>query len=316
MVSGEKRIFPDVEAGTKKKKSLPVTLKGTNRPLLIPVFVVRGVEEGPTLLLNAGLHGDELGGIEAVKKVVKDIDPMSLKGTLLAVPVVNIPAWKEQKRNSSEDGLNLNRLFPGSSKGTLSERVAYHFFHKLLLNSDFSLDLHTASYPDRFIPHARIRVLHTPDKVIELLSAFGIELIWKREGAPGMLQVAALSKGIPAVTIELGGGEYRDITLGSDGALNIMRYLGMLEGGYDQSTNLAELAEDRMKIPSPVDGLFQSYVELGSTLMSGSYLGRVTGEDGLEKEIFSPVNGLLAGMCGEGRVKKGKRLYFILPCDV
>lgn len=261
-----------------------------------PVLVVHGRESGPVLCLTAALHGDELNGIEIVRRVFQDLSPESLRGTVIGMPIVNIHGFRRGSRYLP-DRRDLNRFFPGNPQGSSASRIAYSLFEDVIRGCTVLVDLHTGSYFRTNLPQVRADLDVTP--VAELAHGFGGMLVLNSEAAPGTLRRAATDAGIPAVTLEAGEPlrlQPRAVDQGVSGINRLMRSLGMVR----KATLL--------KQPEPVyfrsrwvradhGGVLFSVVRLGQTVRSGDILGTVTDPISNEQNlIYSPVEGRVIGM--------------------
>lgn len=209
------------QAAKAEVETLPLVLLGTNVPPMTsarlswspaqsmeglasptPVLVVHGKTEGPTLCLTAAIHGDELNGIEIVRRVLYNIKPQSLRGSVIGVPIVNLQGFQRNSRYLP-DRRDLNRYFPGYPKGSAAARMAYSFFHEIIKQCDVLVDLHTGSFDRTNLPQLRADL--SKPEVAELTKGFGATVVLHGDGAVGSLRRAAVEFGIPAVTIEAGG---------------------------------------------------------------------------------------------------------------
>ncbi|HNT33500.1 MAG TPA: succinylglutamate desuccinylase/aspartoacylase family protein, partial [bacterium] len=170
--------------------------------LSLPVYFLSGTSPGATLLVHAALHGSEVVGVEVIHRLLETLAPRDISGRVILVPVVNIPAFEEGRRCFSQTNQDLNRVFPGRSNGTLTERIAHLYFHKLVRCSDAIVDLHSTESPVLMLPHVRQRVLQPTQAHRDLMRATGLSALWIGPGVLGMLQVQAAGIGKPCVTVE------------------------------------------------------------------------------------------------------------------
>jgi predicted deacylase len=302
--------------GSKTVTAVEIAEHADKSTVSIPLFKIKGVEDGPKLLLNAAVHGNELNGVEIVRKVLAEVDPSGLKGTLLGVPIVNILAYKAGLRWDPLDPKDMNRKFPGDRSGSLTEQTAYAFFNKIARNADYIIDFHSAEYPEEFLPHARIRKRDRTGRSLELVNAFGTEIVWDQKGSEGMLQVNTIKRKIPTTTIEIGAGakvDKKGIKLGVRGVFNVMRTLGMLEGEARIPNYQILIRKKRSWFRSPIGGIFESEIKLGDIVKRGDPLGKIFDPFSYdEKLIHAPVYGIVAGLRNHPVVRSGTRLFFLL----
>ena len=166
-----------------------------------PVIVARGAMAGPVLCLTAGVHGDEINGVEIVRRLSHSVDPARLSGTVIGVPIVNVFGYSRGSRYLP-DRRDLNRSFPGSRQGSIASRIAHGFFQDIVRHCDVLVDFHTGSFDRANLPQVRAD-LTNPD-VLEFTRGFGATVVLHSPGNKGMLRVAATAVGIPAVTFEAG----------------------------------------------------------------------------------------------------------------
>ncbi|MDX1480186.1 MAG: succinylglutamate desuccinylase/aspartoacylase family protein, partial [Woeseiaceae bacterium] len=240
-----------------------------------PVLVVNGAERGPVVCLTAAVHGDELNGIEVVRRVMYDLDPEKLSGAVIGVPIVNLQGFRRGSRYLP-DRRDLNRFFPGNPNGSLASRIAYSFFNEVISHCEALVDLHTGSFKRTNLPQLRAD-LRNPD-VVELTRGFGSTVVLHSSGAGGTLRRAASDRGIPAVTLEAGEParlQEKEVEHGTKGVMTLLNELGMYrkvtfwgsrEPVYYRST---WVRADR-------GGVLFSKVELGERVTKNQVLGTIT----------------------------------------
>ena len=197
-------------------------------PVSTPVLVVNGALPGPTLCMTAAVHGDELNGIEMVRRVMHDLEPLKVSGAVIGIPIVNVQGFRRGSRYLP-DRRDLNRYFPGNPNGSAAARIAYSFFNELVSNCDALIDLHTGSFERANLPQIRAD-LRDPD-VLTLTQGFGSMVILHSTPGVGTLRHAATQAGIPAVTLEAGGPsqlELKEVKLGVKGIETLINTLGMV----------------------------------------------------------------------------------------
>jgi len=275
--------------GTKTTTWLPVAPRADGNWYSLPLLIVKGVRPGPVLLVLGAVHGDEYEGVEAIPLAYADVDPNELSGTLVMVPVCNLPAYEAGQRNSPIDGMNLARVFPGKASGTVTERIAYALTDHLLHQADFLLDLHSGGIAYE-IP-TLIGYLHDEGELgtrsRAAAQAFGAPVLW---GHPmpipdGRTISAATTLGIPWLYTEAPGGfaHATDIACFRRGIHNVMRHLQMLSNQQvDALQDLRPLfhfvGDGNLDIVTmdPVGGLFRPTVQVPQRVTKGESLGNIT----------------------------------------
>lgn len=220
-----------------------VTSDGLGQPKNMPVSVFKGSQDGPKLMITAGIHGDELNGVLAAQQIIRDLVGKTLKGTVTIVPTVNLSGLLNHSRDfiSSDPGscpANLNRLFPGDAHGLAAERFVASLWERLLKhNATFAVDLHTqtrgAVYPLYVFADYRI------EQCLNMARLMQPDCVLNDPGDPGILETVWNRSGIPSITVEVGMGKFTQpdmIQRAVDGVLNMLSYYEMLEvDGQDPS---------------------------------------------------------------------------------
>lgn len=260
-----------------------------------PVLVANGVKPGPTLCITAAIHGDELNGIEIVRRVMQGLDTQSLSGTVVGVPIVNIPGFQRGSRYLP-DRRDLNRYFPGDPQGSLASRIGYDFFERIIRQCDYLADLHTGSFARSNLPQLRAD-LHNPD-VIKLTKGFGAIAVLHTAGAVGTLRRSATEAGIPAVTLEAGEPERlqtREVAQGVKGIESLMSYLDMTPKSFFWNSPQPVFYESHW-VRADRGGILFSDVKLGDKVKVGDVLGTVTDPlSNVRTDLIAPHNGKVLG---------------------
>ncbi len=279
------------------------SLDGLHLPT--PVLVVHGAHAGPVFCLTAAIHGDELNGIEIVRRILHDLDPGQLSGTVIGVPIVNLQGFHRASRYLT-DRRDLNRYFPGNPYGSSAARIAHSFFHEIVSHCHFLVDLHTGSAYRTNLPQIRGN-LHIP-AVAAFAHLFGIPVILHSEGTEGMLRHAAVNTGIPAVTLEAGKSQTLQepaIRYGVRSIQTALNKLGMVENDTDPVL-LESVFYQSAWIRVDHGGILFSHVQLGEKIAKESVLGVVTDPiTNIRSEIVSPYDGRVIGMAVDQVVMPG-----------
>lgn len=251
----------------------------------LPVLAARGIEPGPTLLVLASVHGDEYEGIEAIPLAFGDVDPAQLAGTLVMIPICNLPAYEAAQRSSPIDGMNLARVFPGKADGTVTERIAYVLTEQFVRRADLLVDLHSGGVAYD-IP-TLIGYLHDDGELGRrsraAAEAFGAPVLWGHPLPipPGRSISVATEYGVPWLYTEAPGGGYArpdDVACFRRGILNVMRHLGMISGAPETPAHPTRLVGDGnldVVTLAPVGGYFRAQVELLERVNQGDVLGTI-----------------------------------------
>jgi predicted deacylase len=300
-----------VRPGRHQALSLPITRLVTGADVDLPVRVVHGREDGPTVWIDAAIHGDEAVGVEVVRQVLADLDPKTLRGTLIAVPIVNVLGFMNGSRYLP-DRRDLNRFFPGTRYGSIASRIAHSFFSAVVKHCDSVVDFHTGSFDRSNLPQVRADL--TQPEVQEFARGFGATTVLHSPGSKGMLRVAATQAGIPSVTFEVGGpGELQpeEIAHGVQAIQTLLHKLGMTR---DRPTweEPQPFFYDSVWVRSNSGGLLLSDVQLGQRVQRGQKLGVVIDPiKNIEREIASPVYGRVIGMALNQVVLPGFAAYHL-----
>lgn len=283
----------------------------TRTPLNIPVFVSRAKKAGPTLLIMAGIHGDETNGIEIMRRIIKNKYHKPTKGTVIAIPVFNVYGFINHSRGLP-DGKDLNRSFPGSKTGSLASRVAHFMTHEILPQVDIGLDFHTGGASHNNYPQIRAN-FHTPEEV-ELAKAFGAPFIIESPFRDKSLRKTAARAGKTILVYE--GGETlrlrkQVLDVGVSGMLRVMKHLGMRDDAPEQVYDPIFIKTSTW-IRAKHAGLHHAHVRNGNKIERNQMLGLITDPYGqFEKVIKSPLNGYVIGINNYPVVNMGDALLHI-----
>jgi predicted deacylase len=261
-----------------------------------PVLAVNGAEPGPVLCLTGAVHGDELNGIEIVRRVIHNLDPQKLQGAVIGVPIVNLQGFRRASRYLP-DRRDLNRYFPGNPRGSSAARIAHSFFNEIIVHCDALVDLHTGSFHRTNLPQIRADVRHPG--VVDLTHGFDSMVVLHSPPSEGTLRRAATAAGIPAVTMEVGEPmrlQPEEVERGEEGIESLLNSLGMIrklrfwsepEPVYYEST----------WIRSDHGGLLITAVELGQQISRNERLATVTDPiTNQSHDIVAPSDGRVLGM--------------------
>jgi predicted deacylase len=287
----------------------------------IPVRVVQGRKPGPCLLILAAVHGDEYDGVRTVIELCRELTPEQLRGTVMMVPVANVPAYRNKSRETPIDGRNLAREFPGDPKGTFTQRLAWHLDRALIARADFLLDYHSAGM-DTEIP-TLVGYYHNDETAHGRASraaaeAFGMETVWAHPTVnPGRTISAATARGIPWLYTETGGGrriradeqaKYRE------GAYRLLHHLGMLADPPARLTRPQPPVRTRLwgdgnfdfSFTSETGGFFIPAVRLLDRVRQGDRIGTIHGMFGETlADVCAPSDGVVVALAAQPVVEPG-----------
>jgi hypothetical protein len=302
----------EVRPGQRVTVDLPVTRLYTDTSLSMPVRVLRGRRAGPVLFLSAAVHGDELNGVEIIRRLLKRRSMRFLRGTLLAVPIVNVHGFIDQSRYLP-DRRDLNRSFPGRAKGSIAARLANTFLKEVVLKSDFGIDLHTGALDRCNLPQIRANL---EDPVVTgLAEAFGAPVIVNAGLREGSLRACAAAHGIPVMTYEAGEALRFDelsIRAGIRGIRRVMRKLGMLPPGRGKKIPQAVIARSTSWVRAPASGIVSLATALGSRVRQNDPLALISDPLGdREEPVRAPFDGIVIGCSRLPLAHEGDALFHL-----
>ncbi len=298
---------------------------GVDAATRIPITVVRGRSAGPTLALIAGTHGSEVAPIIALQRVRRELDPAGLRGTVLLVHVANLPSFLGRTIYYSPiDGKNLNRVYPGKTDGTVSERIAFAITRDIIERADFLVDIHAGDGNESLRPYTYWSPLgldrRADSLAREMALAWGndhivLDTVRPRDPRASVYtQTTAHIRGKPALTTEAGylGLPAEDMVQRNvDGVFRMLRHLGMLPGGAQRVEH--PLWFDRTEVlRSPATGIWYPKVERGHTVQKGAVIGVLTDFFGtVLAEMRAPFAGAVLYVVGTPAMSQGEPMAMI-----
>lgn len=283
-------------------------------PLTVPVHVIRGAKDGPRLFVSAALHGDEINGTEIIRRLLKQAALKRLRGTLVAVPIVNVYGLIQHSRYLP-DRRDLNRSFPGSEKGSLAARLAHLFMTEIVLKCTHGIDLHTGAIHRSNLPQIRAN-LDDPETA-RLAESFGVPVLLNSNIRDGSLREAAAEQGIPMLLYEAGEALRFDevsIRAGVKGIISVMRGLDMLPKSRARRQQQREpfVARSSVWVRASASGLFRKVCTLGGRVKRGELLGLIDDPFGGEEfEVTASASGIIIGCSQIPLVHEGEALFHI-----
>lgn len=307
-----------VRAGTRREVSLPISRLVTGAEVSLPVHVLHGREEGPTVWMNAAIHGDELVGVEVIRRVLATLDPRTIRGTVLAVPIVNVLGAMTGDRYLP-DRRDLNRSFPGSARGSLASRIAHLLMTEVVAKCEVGIDLHTGSDRRSNLPQVRCD-LDDP-RTRELAEAFGAPVIYHAKLRDGSLRSAAREAGARVLLYE-GGEAWRldeyAVVPGVTGVRRVLTSLDMVEADEETPPPSGPGAVCRRSgwVRARRTGMLHLEVSLGQEVTAGQRLGALYDSYGRRLALVkADRDGIVMGRTEAPMVNHGDALVHLGEVD-
>ncbi len=307
-----------VDPGTQKTVHIPVPKLYTNTAMAMPVHVIHGRKPGPRLFVCGAIHGDEIIGTEIIRRLIKLKKVKNLRGTLLAVPVVNVYAFEQHSRYSP-DRRDMNRFFPGSKTGSLTSQLSDIFMSEIVRGSQCGIDLHAGSNHRANFPQIRVDI-ENPE-ALGMARVFRVPVIINAAIRDGSLRKAAAEENIPTILYEAGGVLRFDeeaIRAGIRGILSVMTNIEMLRPTSHQTKPKIEpmIADSTSWVRAPVSGILQMEAPLGTKVVKNTRIGIIADPFGdHEVVIHSPVSGMVIGRLDLPLVHSGDAIIHIAHLD-
>jgi predicted deacylase len=304
-----------VGPGERRLVNLPMSALSNRTPMDLPVCVLNGRRDGPTLFVSAALHGDELTGVAICRRLLASAAFGVNRGTLLVVPIVNAFGFISHSRYLP-DRRDLNRSFPGSGRGSLAAQLAHIFLNEVVSRCTYGIDLHSAAIHRSNLP--QIRVDSTDEAAMELAKAFGAPIIVHSGLREGSLRRTARDRGVPVLVYEAGEGLRIDefsVRVGLQGVLRVMAHLGMIpKRGKRPRQPVLSLGSKWVRADE--SGLFRPSHEIGDHVVAGQQLGVVADPYGeTETPLLASCDGLIIGRANIPAVNQGDALFHIARID-
>ncbi len=305
----------EVAAGKRQTIDIDIGRLYTHNEITMPVHIIHGKEAGNVLLVSAAIHGDEIAGVEIIRRLLKSPSLKRIKGTLVAIPIVNVHGFINMSRYLP-DRRDLNRSFPGSKKGSLAGRMANLFMEEIMSKVTHGVDLHTGAIHRTNFPQIRAN-LDDPT-TLSLAEAFGTPVLLNSEIREGSLRQAAANIGIPILVYEAGEAlrfDEMSIRTGLKGILNIMYQLDMLTPSAKRKPRKKIepfIARSSSWVRAPESGIVRLKVKPGQRVKKGDILGIITDPiGGQDTTITSPFSGIIIGNHNLPLANEGEALFHI-----
>ncbi|WP_413283031.1 succinylglutamate desuccinylase/aspartoacylase family protein [Vibrio sp. MA40-2] len=301
----------EILPGTQCQLNIPVAKLVTDTELSIPLHVQRAIKPGPTVFVSAAIHGDELNGIEIIRRLIK-AKLHIIRGTLILVPMVNVYGVLNQSRYLP-DRRDLNRCFPGSKKGSLAARLAQDFMRNVVEHCDYGIDLHTGAIHRSNFPQIRANL--NDEKTLELAQLFGVPVLLNSVLRDGSLREAATSRNTRVLLYEAGEALRFDelsIQAGVKGVQKVLMGLGLIKKRTSRKKIEPFIANKSEWIRAPGSGFVHEFVKLGEQVIKGQALAEINSPLGeLIDQLVSTRSGIVIGKQNIPLVQEGDAMFHI-----
>jgi len=289
-------------------------------PIRIPVTVVNGERPGPTVFLSAAAHGDELNGIEVVREVAHDWDLRDLRGTLVCLPVLNVPGFLAQRRYLPIYDRDLNRSFPGCQGSTSANRMAHRIFENFVRPCDYGVDLHTSTRGRTNMLHVRADT--EDDDVARLAKAFASNVIISSRGPEGTLRREATEAGVPTITVEMGEAHRFQrglIDRALDGVRSVLAEYGLLPTeavAWPGWRTVVEDGHEKTWVRADTGGMVDMHHESGALVYEGDRICTITSPFKNDNApVDAPFTGVLVGVLENPVVYPGNPICHVVELE-
>jgi predicted deacylase len=305
-----------IAPGERKRFEIPIARLFDNTPMKIPVEVVRGNEDGPTLFVSGAIHGDEVIGTEIIKRLLSRKELYRLKGTLISIPIVN-PFGYNNNTRYLPDRRDLNRCFPGSQNGSMAARMAHIFLHEIVSKCQYGIDIHSGSSHRINFPQIRLELKNKDE--MQLADAFGAPVILNSNLRQGTLRQAAHALGVKMLLFE--GGEAlrfddHSVNIALHGILNVMHQIGMLDGEKFTTHQTVVTAKSSHWLRAQTSGSLRIIKKLGTFVQAGDVLGVISDPFGeILSEVKTSKPGIIISNVTMPLINKGNALFHIATLD-
>jgi len=302
-----------IEAGTQAIVDLPVSRLSNHTPVTLPVRVFHGRRDGPALFVSGVIHGDEIIGVEIIRRLCRVGTLRRLRGTLMCIPIVNVFGFISHSRYLP-DRRDLNRSFPGSPSGSLAGQLAHLFTIEIVARADVGIDLHSAALNRMNLPQLRLDFRH--GRCLELARVFGVPVVIDSPERPGSLRQAARDHNVDVMTFEGGEALRFDefaVRAGVRGILRVMKALGMVSArSVVDARTASTLSEASSWTRAPQSGILRTYKAPGESVTGSDLLGVITNPyEDVETEVHASWPGLIIGRTNLPVVNQGDALFHI-----
>ncbi|MAQ92805.1 succinylglutamate desuccinylase [Rubrivirga sp. SAORIC476] len=306
----------EIPRGTRRTIRLPIAPLYTLAAMAMPVHVVRGRRDGPRLFVSAAIHGDEILGVEIIRRLLGLRLLKHLRGTLIAVPVVNVYGYTARSRYLP-DRRDLNRSFPGSPTGSMASRLAHTFMEEVVANATHGIDLHTGALNRTNLPQVRVSL--DQEDAVAMAHGFRVPLILHANLRDGSMRQTVLEHGVPVLLYEAGEAlrlDERSVRIGLRGVVSVMRGLGMLPKTAPTRVVPPLIARSSGWTRAEESGTLQMTRDIGDLVEEGEQVGTLTAPLGdHSRPVLSRDSGLIIGKTQLPLVYEGEALFHVARLD-
>lgn len=300
-----------VRAGSRREIGLPIARLVTGGEVTLPVLVVHGREDGPVVWLDAAIHGDEVVGVEVIRRVLETISPKTLRGTVIAVPIVNVHGFMNRDRYLP-DRRDLNRSFPGSARGSLAARIAHLMMTEIIEKCEVGIDLHTGGDHRSNLPHVRGDL--DDERTMHLAKVFGAPVVLHARLRDGSLRQAAVDAGAKVLVYEGGeAGRFDDwaVEAGVAGVGRVLTHLEMVDDTMTETPLPVSVRTSRW-VRAGRTGILRLDCALGDRVADGDRLGVISDSFGRSLRVVrAPFTGLVLARSTAPLVNQGDAVVHV-----
>jgi uncharacterized protein len=300
-----------IPLGHRRTIELPISVLANHTPISLPVHVIHGAKPGPAVFISGVVHGDEILGVEIVRRIVQHPALKAIAGTLLAVPIVNAFGFLNHSRYMP-DRRDLNRSFPGSDRGSLASLLADLFMKEVVLRSQYGIDLHTAALHRENLP--QIRIAPDEPELLKLARKFGAPVVLVSKLRDGTLRQCARDKGVKVLLYEAGEAmrfNEEAIETGVAGILNVLSSLKMIVHKTEAGKPPA-VSQSSTWLRAPEGGVLRRAADIGAHVSKGEIIGEISSPLGeLSAPIRADTEGIIVGRTNLPIVNRGDALFHV-----
>ncbi|WMW22987.1 succinylglutamate desuccinylase/aspartoacylase family protein [Methanolobus mangrovi] len=302
-----------IQPGTRQSIELPIPSFYTHTSASMPLHVVHGRKPGPCMLICAAIHGDEINGVEIIRRILANKTVNNIKGTIIAIPIVNVFGFVSQSRYLP-DRRDLNRSFPGSKNGSMASRLANILMTEIISQCTHVIDLHTGAVARNNLPQIRAFLEDEPETEA-MARAFGVPVIINSDVRDGSLREAARKQNIPVILYEAGEALRFDevaIRAGVRGILEVMSFLGMRQKSRKKKENSTRISRSTHWVRAPESGILRSIIPLGTLVQKDDILAYISDPLGeIETKVLSSTSGIIIGKTNLPLAHEGEGIFHI-----